>query len=163
MKGSFTTLIKSVAICVLLTLGNTVFAQLTGWNYTAPITITENSGSSLTDHQVVVSFDSQSLIAAGKMKSDGSDIRVATNMTGDTLLDFWLESGINTTNTRLWLKAPSVAASGSKTYYLFYGNSSATDVSNVANTYIRQISNLQYSGSMNENTGTIMNDGSGNN
>ncbi|MBL4658674.1 MAG: DUF2341 domain-containing protein, partial [Flavobacteriales bacterium] len=63
----------------------------------------------------------------------------------------------------MWLKAPSVAASGSKTYYLFYGNPSATDVSNVANTFIRQISNLQYSGSMNENTGTTVNDGSGNN
>jgi len=46
------------------------------WFYRKPITIT-NSGSELTDYQVLVTVDTASLISANKMQSDCDDIRFA--------------------------------------------------------------------------------------
>ncbi|MEM5832485.1 MAG: hypothetical protein QXT38_04240, partial [Candidatus Aenigmatarchaeota archaeon] len=44
------------------------------WMYRRPITIS-NSGSALTDYQVLVTLDTASLISSGKMRSDCGDIR----------------------------------------------------------------------------------------
>ncbi|MBL4658036.1 MAG: DUF2341 domain-containing protein, partial [Flavobacteriales bacterium] len=163
MKPLLSLILKAFSLCFLLIISSNVNAQLIGWSYVMPVTITENSGSAISNHQVLITFNSQALISAGKMKSDGSDLRFATNTTGDTLIDFWLESGINTANTKVWVKVPAVAASSTKDIYLFYGNPSATTISSPANTFIRLIANLQYSASMNENAGLTANDRSSNN
>jgi hypothetical protein len=41
-------------------------------------------------------------------------------------LDFWIESGLNTTNTRIWVKIPVLPANTTFNIYLFYGNPAAT-------------------------------------
>ena len=107
----------------------TVSAQLFDFNYYRPITIdnTQNSND-LTDYQVLVTLDTTTLISQGKMRSDCGDIRF-TDTDGNTLLNYWLESGCNTNNTRLWVKVPSIPASSTKTIYVYYGNSSATSAS----------------------------------
>ncbi|MEM0481142.1 MAG: DUF2341 domain-containing protein, partial [Candidatus Aenigmatarchaeota archaeon] len=102
---------------------------LSGWQYRIPITIKENSGKNLTDYQVLITLDTASLISANKMKSDCGDIRF-TDSDGTTLLNYWIESGCNTNNTRIWIKVPNIPASGTKTIYLYYGNLSATSLSN---------------------------------
>ena len=109
------------------------FTAYDSWNYRQKITITENSGSSLTDYQVKLTIDTASLISAGKMQSDGSDIRF-TNSSG-TELDYWIESGINTSSTVIWVKVDSIPASSSTDIYMFYGNSSASAVSSGDNTF----------------------------
>ncbi|TDA42196.1 MAG: hypothetical protein DSO07_00605, partial [Thermoproteota archaeon] len=50
--------------------------SMSAWQYRRPITIdnTQNANA-LTDYQVKIVVDTASLISAGKMKSDGSDIR----------------------------------------------------------------------------------------
>jgi hypothetical protein len=101
--------------------------------YRRPITIT-NTTSSLTDHQVLVTLDTQSLISAGKMRTDCGDIRF-TDSDGTTSLNYWLESGCNTTSTTIWVKVPSIPASSTKTIYVYYGNPSATSQSNGDNTF----------------------------
>jgi hypothetical protein len=107
--------------------------SLSQWKYRKTITINNTSNSNnLTDYQVLVTLDTQSLISAGKMRSDGGDIRFAD---GVTLLNYWIESGINTTSTKIWVKVPSIPASSSKTIYVYYGNSSATSQSNGATTF----------------------------
>jgi len=98
------------------------------WGYRKPITIS-NSGSALTDYQVLVILDTQSLISAGKMRSDCGDIRF-TDSDGVTNLNYWLESGCNTTSTKIWVKVPSIPASSTKTIYVYYGNPSATRADN---------------------------------
>jgi hypothetical protein len=100
---------------------------LVGWSYRRPITIS-NSGGALTDYQVLVTLDTQSLISAGKMRSDCGDIRF-TDSNGSTLLNYWIESGCNTASTKIWVKVPSIPASSSKTIYVYYGNPSATSAS----------------------------------
>jgi hypothetical protein len=106
---------------------------LVGWSYRRPITIS-NSGGALTDYQVLVTLDTQSLISAGKMRSDCGDIRF-TDSNGSTLLNYWIESGCNTASTKIWVKVPSIPASSSKTIYVYYGNPSATSLSNGNSTF----------------------------
>ena len=98
--------------------------------YRRPIKIdnTQNSNT-LSDYQVLVTLDTASLISAGKMRSDCGDIRF-TDSDGATLLDYWIASGINTSNTEIWVKIPSIPGSSVKTIYLYYGNPSATSMSN---------------------------------
>ncbi|MEM0480629.1 MAG: DUF2341 domain-containing protein [Candidatus Aenigmatarchaeota archaeon] len=121
---------KKVLIIILL-LFSLTFSQswLSGWQYRIPITIKENSGKNLTDYQVLITLDTASLISAGKMKSDCGDIRF-TDSDGTTLLNYWIESGCNSANTRIWIKIPNIPASGTKTIYLYYGNPSANSLSN---------------------------------
>ncbi|MEM5815256.1 MAG: DUF2341 domain-containing protein, partial [Candidatus Aenigmatarchaeota archaeon] len=106
------------------------------WQYRRPITINNTLNSNtLTDYQVLVTLDTQALISAGKMRSDCGDIRF-TDSDGITLLNYWLESGCNSANTKIWVKIPSIPANSNKTIYLYYGNPYATSTSNGDDTFI---------------------------
>jgi hypothetical protein len=101
-----------------------------GWTYKKPILINNTLNSNnLTDYQVLVTLDTQSLISQGKMRSDCGDIRFIDS-DGTTLLNYWIESGCNTTNTKIWVKVPSIPASSTKTIYVYYGNPNAKSLSN---------------------------------
>jgi hypothetical protein len=106
------------------------------WKYSMPITI-NNSGSALTDYQVLITVDTATPRIAGKMQASGADIRFKDS-DNRTDLCYWIESGINTTSTKIWVKVPSVP-NGSKTVYMYYGNPSATSASNESMTFIRVI------------------------
>jgi hypothetical protein len=113
---------------------STVFDPwLNGFPYRKPTTIS-NSGSALTDYQVLGTIDTASLISLGKMRTDCGDIRF-TDSDGATLLNYWVESGCNTASTKVWVKVPSIPA-GSKTIYVYYGNPSAASASNPSNTLL---------------------------
>ncbi|MCL5407381.1 MAG: DUF2341 domain-containing protein [Patescibacteria group bacterium] len=106
------------------------------WGYRKAITVDNTQTASiLTDYQTVMTIDTQALVSAGKMSSDCKDIRFTDN-DKITPLNFWLESGCNTTTTRVWIKVPSIPASSTATIYLYYGDSSATSASNGNNTFI---------------------------
>ena len=108
-------------------------AWLTGWNYRKPITIS-NSGSSLTDYQTSITIDTASLVTAGKLLSNCNDIRF-TSSDGSTLLSYWIESGINSPATKIWVKIPSIA-NGNNTIYIYYNNLLAAAVSNGRDTFV---------------------------
>ncbi|SVE44038.1 uncharacterized protein METZ01_LOCUS496892, partial [marine metagenome] len=104
-----------IAICFLPSFST---AQLINWNYGIPVSITETSGTTLTNHQVSIYIDTQTPIAAGQMNTDGSDIRAAEDINGISLLEYWIEKGINTDSTKLWVKLNSLPASSTQTIYL---------------------------------------------
>jgi hypothetical protein len=54
---------------------------------------------------------------------------------GYTLIDYWIQTGCNTSTTYAFVKVPSVA-NGSTTIYMYYGDSTATIGSNAANTFL---------------------------
>lgn len=103
------------------------------WHWRKPITI-NNGGSAQTNFQIKVTVDTQTLIGAGKMQASGNDIRFTTSG-GVTLIDYWIESGINTTATVIWVEVPSIPT-GSSTIYIYYGNTSAAAASNGTNTFL---------------------------
>jgi len=95
-----------------------------GFNYYREITIKENSGIDLKNYQIMISLDTASLIAAGKMRGDCGDIRFFDD-TGKTL-NYYIEPGTcNTPSTRIWINVPLIPASSTKKIYLVYGNPSA--------------------------------------
>ena len=98
------------------------------WQYRRPITITEQSGSTLTDYQVKLTIDTANLISEGKMNSDCSDIRFTDE--NDNEIPYWIENGCNSANTIIWVKVPNIPANGQTTIYMYYGNPDATSESN---------------------------------
>ena len=109
-------------------------ADTTWWNgswlYRVPVTLTENSGSALSGYQVslLVSY------VSSKMKADFTDLRF-TDSDKVTPLSFWVESFNASASAFVWVKVPSIAAFGTKTIYMYYGNPSAASGGNGTATF----------------------------
>ncbi|MGN6292980.1 MAG: DUF2341 domain-containing protein [Chitinophagaceae bacterium] len=92
-----------------------------------------NTGPALTDFQVKVKVNTQELIGAGKMQASGNDIRFTDASCND--LSYWIESGINTTNTIIWVKVNSLQANAITILNMYYGNALAPAASNGVTTF----------------------------
>ncbi len=95
-------------------------SALLDWDYRIAITLTNPDPTPLTDIQIPIFINTASLIGAGKMQASGADIRFVDNTCG--LLPYYIESGINTTTTKIWVRVPSIPANSSVTIYMYYGN-----------------------------------------
>lgn len=130
-KSSFDcTDMKKTLLCLLALIGfsvGAVMAQTTcfsAWQYLAPVQV-NNTNLQLTDFQVSITVDTQTPIGSGKMNSDGSDIRFA-GPDCCTELPYWIQSGLNTTNTQIWVRIPSLTAGSVTSLMMYYGNNTAT-------------------------------------
>lgn len=104
------------------------------WEYTRSVTLDNTTNPSpLSNFQVQVTIATDALIAANKMNPDGSDIRF-TDVSCNNL-DYWIESGINTASTVIWIEVNSIPANGTATVNMYYGNTLATAVSDAAATF----------------------------
>jgi len=104
------------------------------WQHSKAIIIDNSTNTNaLTNYQVLLTIDTQTPIGLGEMNPDGSDVRFSTDCSND--LYYWIESGINTASTQIWVKVPSVASNSIDTVYMIYGNSAATAVSNADSTF----------------------------
>ena len=106
------------------------------WGYRQTINLT--SSFSLNDYQVYFTINTATLISAGKMKSDCSDIRVTDN--SGKLLPVWVDTGVTTlrcnqTTTKVWARGPSIPNS-TFTLYFYYGNPSAVSVLSPSQVFI---------------------------
>jgi len=78
------------------------------WNYYREITIKEESGTALSDYQVLVELNPSNF--PDKAKSDGSDIRFSAD---DEELNYWIEEwDYGSQNAKIWVKVSSIPASG---------------------------------------------------
>lgn len=93
------------------------------WRFRKPIVVAGSSAGAQTNYVVPVIVDTAALIAADKMSATGADIRFAT--AAGVELPWWLESGLNTVSTKLWVRVSQIPTGGT-TVYLHYGNPSAT-------------------------------------
>jgi len=89
------------------------WAWLADFQYRKTITITENSGSALTDYQVrtEVSYESE-------MQSDFGDVRFSD--TSDVEIDYWLETYTPGITATFWVEVPTIPANGSTEVYMYY-------------------------------------------
>jgi hypothetical protein len=145
-----------LAIGLLAVLAAPINAQpLTGWLYRAPISIT-NSGSA-SNYFALVTINTATPISQGKMAANGSDLRI-TDGDCSTQLSYWIQSGINTSSTKIWVKIPSM--SGNKTLYLYYGKpGGASAVSSLTSVFGSNISALY---TFTEGSGSTVKDQTGN-
>ncbi|CAG0956246.1 MAG: DUF2341 domain-containing protein [Bacteroidetes bacterium] len=123
---------KIVLFNIIALLANSMlFSQLNGWEFKVPVKIYEKSGVSLSQFQVPIYFDTQTPIQAGDMKPMGEDIRFSSDCDGSNLLLHYIDSGINSPNTKIWVRVPSIPANDSVTIFIFYGNPLAPQTSNI--------------------------------
>ena len=121
----FTLIFLSLITAGLLRAQNDCFKD---WAYVRTVNVNNVTGGGLLDHQVRLSINTQALIAASKMKPDGSDIRF-TLSDCCTELPVWIQSGINT--TIVWTRVPSIPASGAVQLRIYYGNPNAPVVEHI--------------------------------
>ena len=121
-----------LVIATALVPGTTASAD-PGWSYRRPITITNNSGSALSDYQVLVELNTDNFDYS-KANDDGSDLRF-TNADNTVKYDYWIEKWNTSGTSKVWVKVPSIPA-GDSTMYMWYGNSAASSESNGDNTFL---------------------------
>lgn len=113
-----------------------LLAQPSGWTHVQGFTVTNNTTTLATNYQLKLIIDTQTPIGAGEMLANGDDIRFGSDCQGTTLYNYWIESGINTATTTIWVKIDTLGASDSRHVYMYYGNSSATTVSAIPGVFI---------------------------
>ena len=111
-------------------------AQLNGYSNVIPITVYNSASVTAVNYQLKLTINTQSLISASQMQTNGNDMRFGKNCSGSALYNHWLESGINTPTTIVWVKIDSIPAGGNRTFYMFHGNSTATSVSSIPGVFI---------------------------
>jgi len=104
------------------------------WNttflYKKPITVTETSGTTLTDYSVLMKIP-----YSANMNSDFSDLRFIGS-DNITELGYWIENYTASTDAYVWIKIPSLLASSNTLIYMYYGNSGVTTTSNIGNAFL---------------------------
>ena len=121
-----------------------------GSHYT-PITIA-NPGGAFTYYLALLTVDTAAPITAGTMRADGGDIRFVDNSTAE--YNYWIESGLNTSATKIWVKVPSVPL-GYTTFGLYYGDANATHTNAATDVFGSGIRMLY---TFTEGTGTTVHD-----
>lgn len=140
--GKFDVFVWRCSDTVAQALSNGKYILLDPWwnasfGYRREIVITENSGSPLTNYQVNISFDTQTPIAAGNMQADCDDMRIRNSTSpGNVSFHFWVEPPTcNTTDTQIWVKVPTIAASTNTSIFLYYGNAAVANIENGNRTF----------------------------
>jgi len=140
MKKVMNFFIKQSFVIVLVFIFTSFFVKAqayvdsTGYAGTATIDNTSHAVAH-TNHQITFNLDTQALISAGRMQSDCDDLRILDS-DDTTKLSYWIESGCNTTTTKIWVKVPSISASTTKILHVYYGNVALSSEASGANTFI---------------------------
>ncbi len=103
-------------------IGNWSVDGTNNWIRRMPVTITNASTTALSEYQIRLNMAAETPLLFGKTQTNGGDIRVAGN-TGDGTdnIPYALEAFNATTSTgTLWAKVPTIPASGSTTFYIYY-------------------------------------------
>jgi len=94
----------------------------TNWTVRCPVVVSNATTSDLQDYQVRIVVQRRS-----EMRADFADLRfVADDQT--TVLPHWIEYS-DASSAVVWVKVPAIAANGSTTIWLYYGNSAAASAS----------------------------------
>ncbi len=129
-------IIAALALIILSGTGAAVSLSNSGggtWKYQRDISIKENSGTVLTDYEVLIELKGADF--PGEAKSDGGDIRFTDSNSNE--LNYWIESwDYAGKNAKVWVKVPSIAAGSTTVIRIYYGNPSAISSSNGDATFL---------------------------
>lgn len=111
-----------------------------------------NPGAVLTNYFALITVDTASLVTGGLMQNDGEDIRFTD--ANCNLMNHWIESGMNTAATKIWVNVPSVP-SGLTTISMYHNNPAATHVNQAGDVFGANIVSLF---TFTENSGGVLDD-----
>ncbi len=100
--------------------------------YNMPITITNNENKTVVGWQVPLYINTAALVTAGHMQTDGRDIRFSKDCAGTKMLNFFIDSGMNSTKTKIWVKIDTLYPMADRLIYMLYGNTTVTTASTYA-------------------------------
>jgi len=116
-------------LVIVFSLG-VVHAQPAGWLYEKPFAVTNSSPQLILNYTMAVTVNTQALISAHKMQDSGQDIRFGTPCDGTRMFNYFIDSGINTATTLIYVTIDSLKPNSTRTIYMFYGNPDTTAASN---------------------------------
>ena len=103
------------------------------WKYYREITITEISGKTLKDYQIMVELNQFNFPSGAK--SDGSDLRFSDSE-NEKELSYYIENyDAKAKTARIWVKVPKIPQNGSVKIRMYYENDKATTKSNAGTTF----------------------------
>jgi hypothetical protein len=126
---------KKLITLIAIFIGIHMMGQPAGWSYNQPIIVNNPNSQNAVNYQLRLTVNTQSIIALGRMNTNGDDIRFGAPCNAPTLFNYWIEAGINTPTTVIWVKIPYIAANTSTVIFMFYGNPTATAVSSIPATF----------------------------
>jgi len=104
------------------------------WQYRRSLTVTNSSAQVLNNQQVNVTLNAANFSFAHAM-TNGNDLRF-TDEDGTTLINHWAEAyNAGGQSASLVVRVPQIAASSTKTFYLYYGNPTAQSASSGSKTF----------------------------
>ena len=99
------------------------------WQHRTQVTVSNPSGTVLTDYQVQVILNSTNFDLAGPL-ADGSDIRV-TSDDGRTPIPFWIENSWHAAGPdTIWAKVPVIPAGGTTSIHILRQSSASCSGTN---------------------------------
>jgi len=101
------------------------YAAGAGTNYQKQITVHYGEGEDSDDDVYLNSH----------CRTDFGDVRF-TDDDGSTLLDYWMETKVDSDHAVFWVEVADDLSSQNQTIYVYYGKSDATSISNGANTFL---------------------------
>jgi hypothetical protein len=102
------------------------------FGYRTSFHVRNEEAATLQGYSVQLSLDTKSAVLAGKMRSDGADLRI-TSAQG-VLAPHWIQSGMSGEATRIWTKVD--LSPGDNIFFAYYGNPSATDRGSIRDTFV---------------------------
>jgi hypothetical protein len=108
-----------------------VLSQPAGWSESSRYLVTNPSGSDVGEYQLRLEIDTQTMIAEGRLQALGEDLRFGGSQDGDTFFPHWIEGGINTAATVVWVRVPLLAANTVTPVWRHIGNPAAADASTI--------------------------------
>ncbi|KYK22346.1 hypothetical protein AYK24_08360 [Thermoplasmatales archaeon SG8-52-4] len=97
----------------------------TGWDYRVTANLTAGN-KNFTNYPVNITLATDSLIISGKMLSNCTDIRIVDANDTDTDYDYFVQD-CDDHDSNIWF-LDNFTAGETKSYYVYYGNDSASDV-----------------------------------
>ncbi|MDG1477131.1 MAG: DUF2341 domain-containing protein, partial [Vicingaceae bacterium] len=123
MKKIFTIL----SLTFLSFVSTNAYSQMTGWSHYSSFTVTSSIATDQFDKQFIININTVCPIESGLMLQNGDDIRIGKDQNGTQLIGHYIVKGINTSSTDILIEVDTLLASATNTYYLFYGNPTATN------------------------------------
>lgn len=103
------------------------------WKYYKEIKIYSFNSNDITNYQAQITLNTASLVTAGRLNADLSDMRFVSDNCNE--LAYYVESGANTANTKIWVKVPVLHGNDTTKFKFYYGKSNAVSTASIRNTY----------------------------
>lgn len=85
-----------------------------------------DSTGTLSNYQLRLEIKTAALIGAGQLQADADDLRFGMNPCDTAAMyRYYIEKGINTDTTVIWVKVPNIIAQTADSFYMFYGDTVA--------------------------------------